>query len=45
MVLLKNPEMLRTFKEQARKAASAFDISVVLPAYESLYNNLIVKSV
>jgi N-acetyl-alpha-D-glucosaminyl L-malate synthase BshA len=45
LLLLKNPEMLRTFKEQARKAASAFDISVVLPAYESLYNNLIVKSV
>lgn len=45
LLLLKNPEMLHTFKEQARKVASGFDISVVLPAYESLYNSLIVKTV
>jgi glycosyltransferase involved in cell wall biosynthesis len=40
-MLLENPEMLEAFRKSALKQAKRFDISNVLPAYESYYEEVL----
>ncbi|MGB5693862.1 MAG: N-acetyl-alpha-D-glucosaminyl L-malate synthase BshA [Flavobacteriaceae bacterium] len=37
LYILQDEELLKTFKEQAKKVADKFDITKVLPLYESVY--------
>ena len=40
--LLSNPEMMESFKDEARqKATSAFDVHLIIPEYEELYSSLL----
>lgn len=39
--LLKDPELLRDFKANARKKAESFDLSKVMPRYEALYQRVL----
>lgn len=41
--ILETDETLNTFKKNARLSALAFDINKILPAYENLYNSLVVS--
>jgi N-acetyl-alpha-D-glucosaminyl L-malate synthase BshA len=41
--LLKDPGMLQVFRENAFNVASKFDIEKILPEYERLYNQLVVR--
>ena len=42
--ILENPERLNTFKENALARAKQFDLSLILPKYESYYNEVIERS-
>lgn len=42
--LLSNPDMLKKFKADAYEQAKKFDISLVLPMYEKLYQQVITKT-
>jgi L-malate glycosyltransferase len=41
LTLLKNDEMLKTFKHNALQQAKAFDIDAIVPKYEALYERVI----
>ena len=41
--LLTNPEMLKEFGANALEQAKKFDINIILPQYESYYNDIISK--
>ncbi len=43
LYILKDEKRLSDFKKNARLSALAFDISKILPAYESLYSSLLTK--
>jgi len=40
MMLLKNPQMLQKFSQNAFEQAKKFDIEKILPQYVKLYNQL-----
>ena len=42
--ILEDPERLNTFKENALARAKQFDLSLILPKYESYYNEVIERS-
>ena len=42
--ILEDPERLNTFKENALARAKQFDLSLILPQYESYYNEVIERS-
>ncbi len=42
--ILEDPERLNTFKENALARARQFDLSLILPKYESYYNEVIERS-
>ena len=44
IMLLKNPDLLKTFRENAQEQAKQFDIKAVLPIYEDYYKEILEKS-